>query len=83
MSSHASVPYRRVYVWELPVRIYHWVNAACVVVLIVTGFIIGRPFALTYSSEAYQQYWFGTVRFVHLTSSGSAMPEVPAVSLIP
>jgi Ni/Fe-hydrogenase 1 B-type cytochrome subunit len=64
-----SGAYRRIYVWELPVRIYHWVNAACVVVLIVTGFIIGRPFALTYSSEAFQQYWFGTVRFIHFVTA--------------
>ena len=31
---------REVYVWELPVRIYHWVNALCIVILCVTGFII-------------------------------------------
>jgi len=33
----------RVYVWELPVRFYHWVNALCVAALCVTGFMIGRP----------------------------------------
>lgn len=33
---------REVYVWELPVRIYHWVNALCIVILCVTGFIICR-----------------------------------------
>ena len=27
---------REVYVWELPVRIYHWVNALCIVILCVT-----------------------------------------------
>jgi Ni/Fe-hydrogenase 1 B-type cytochrome subunit len=57
--------FRRVYVWELPVRLYHWINALCVVVLCATGYLIGRPLAITYSSEAYQQYWFGTVRFIH------------------
>ncbi len=60
--------FRRVYVWELPVRLYHWVNALCVAVLCATGYLIGRPFAITYSSEAYQQYWFGTVRFVHFVA---------------
>jgi len=34
---------RRVYVWELPVRLYHWVNALCVVVLCATGYLIGAP----------------------------------------
>lgn len=61
--------FRRVYVWELPVRLYHWVNALCVVVLCATGYLIGRPLAITYSSEAYQQYWFGTVRFLHFVTA--------------
>jgi Ni/Fe-hydrogenase 1 B-type cytochrome subunit len=60
--------FRRVYVWELPVRLYHWVNALCVMVLCTTGYLIGRPLAITYSSEAYQQYWFGTVRFIHFVA---------------
>jgi len=61
----APVPYRRVYVWEFPVRLYHWVNAICVVALIVTGFLIGAPTTIQNADEAYRQYWFGTVRFVH------------------
>lgn len=60
--------YKRLYVWEFPVRLYHWVNAICVAVLIVTGYIVGRPVALTYSAEAYQQYWFGTARFLHFVT---------------
>ncbi|OEF96281.1 Ni/Fe-hydrogenase, b-type cytochrome subunit [Desulfuribacillus alkaliarsenatis] len=31
------------YIWELPVRIYHWLNAILIVVLLITGFYIGRP----------------------------------------
>jgi Ni/Fe-hydrogenase 1 B-type cytochrome subunit len=61
--------FRRVYVWQLPVRFYHWLNALCVVVLCITGFLIGHPIAIAYSSEAYQQYWFGTVRFVHFVTA--------------
>jgi len=57
--------YRRVYVWELPVRVYHWINAVCLVGLIVTGYLIGAPLRPFYAAEAYQLYWFGTVRFVH------------------
>ena len=37
---------REVYVWELPVRIYHWVNALCIAILCVTGFIIADPPAI-------------------------------------
>jgi Ni/Fe-hydrogenase 1 B-type cytochrome subunit len=61
--------YRRVYVWEMPVRLYHWLNAASVAVLIVTGYMIGRPVSIGSSAEAYQQYWFGTVRFTHFVAA--------------
>ncbi len=57
--------YRRLYVWELPVRFYHWVNGTAILVLGVTGFLIGRPLSLAYMPEASQQYWFGAVRFTH------------------
>ena len=60
-----TIPYRRVYVWELPVRIFHWVNALCIVLLTITGYMIGNPQAIFYSAEAYQQYWFGWIRFIH------------------
>jgi Ni/Fe-hydrogenase 1 B-type cytochrome subunit len=59
------VEFRRIYVWELPVRIYHWINAVALVALCVTGYLIGAPIRLFYAAEAYQQYWFGAVRFVH------------------
>jgi Ni/Fe-hydrogenase 1 B-type cytochrome subunit len=61
------VEYRRVYVWELPVRVYHWINAVCLVGLCVTGYLIGAPIGGTYAAEAYQQYWFAWVRFIHFT----------------
>ena len=43
---------RRVYVWEQPVRIYHWLNALAILVLIATGFFIADPLALQSSKEA-------------------------------
>ncbi len=57
--------YRRVYVWELPVRAYHWINAIALVLLCVTGYLIGAPLRVFYSAESYQRYWFGWVRFIH------------------
>jgi Ni/Fe-hydrogenase 1 B-type cytochrome subunit len=69
MIAQVSPVFRRIYVWEWPVRLYHWVNALAVVLLILTGYLIGNPPALTYHSEAYQQYWFGTVRFIHFVSA--------------
>ncbi len=65
----STAVYQRVYVWEFPVRLYHWVNGICVAVLIVTGYLIGNPIAISYSNEAYQQYWFGTVRFIHFVTA--------------
>ena len=67
-SGEASV-YHRVYVWELPVRFYHWVNVVCVLALTATGYLIGNPLSIEYADEAYQQYWFGTVRMVHFVSA--------------
>ena len=69
MATTESPTFQRVYVWELPVRLYHWVNAICVLTLIVTGYIIGNPVNIAYADEAYQQYWFGTVRFIHFVTA--------------
>ena len=60
---------RRVYVWELPVRIYHWLNALTIVVLCVTGYLIGNPPAILSGREASDVYWFGTVRYVHFAAA--------------
>jgi Ni/Fe-hydrogenase 1 B-type cytochrome subunit len=60
---------QRVYVWQWPVRLYHWVNFFCVGVLIVTGFIIGRPVSFAFADEAWMSYWFGTARFLHFASA--------------
>lgn len=59
----------QVYVWQIPIRIYHWVNAACVLVLAVTGYLIGNPLAIHSSAEASGQYLFGTVRFIHFATA--------------
>jgi Ni/Fe-hydrogenase 1 B-type cytochrome subunit len=59
----------RVYVWQLPVRFYHWVNALCVVALSVTGYLIGSPLAVQNAAEASFSYWFGIVRFIHFITA--------------
>jgi len=60
---------KRVYVWEFPVRLYHWVNFACVIALCATGYLIGSPIAIQRGREASFSYWFGTVRFVHFVAA--------------
>jgi Ni/Fe-hydrogenase 1 B-type cytochrome subunit len=56
-----------VYVYEAPVRLWHWVNALSIVVLCVTGYFIGSPFP-TLSGEASAHYLMGTIRFVHFSA---------------
>eukprot|EP01035_Chromulina_nebulosa_P011880 gene11880-15855_t len=55
----------RVYVWEQPVRWFHWINAASVLALGATGWLIAHPPAFLSAQEASFSYWFGTVRFLH------------------
>jgi Ni/Fe-hydrogenase 1 B-type cytochrome subunit len=64
-----AVKVERIYVWQLPVRAFHWVNAFCITVLGVTGYLIGAPIAFQRSAEASASFWFGTVRFVHFTTA--------------
>ena len=61
--------FKRVLVWELPVRIFHWLNALCITVLAVTGFVIADPPALMSNAEAVDSYWFGTVRAIHFITA--------------
>jgi len=69
MVTSASPTFHRLYVWELPVRFYHWVNAVCVFALMGTGYLIGNPVRIAFADEAYQQYWFGTVRMIHFIAA--------------
>lgn len=44
--SHATEvesPASKIYVYEAPVRLWHWVNALCIVLLCVTGYLIAAP----------------------------------------
>lgn len=65
---HANQTFERHYVWDLVVRSFHWVNASCILILTVTGFLMGSPPAILSELEAYDQYWFGTIRFLHFTA---------------
>jgi Ni/Fe-hydrogenase 1 B-type cytochrome subunit len=70
--SHKTMHFKellRVYVFSLPVRVFHWVDALAILVLCVTGFVIGNPPAFSTSHEAYQGYWFGTIRAIHFISA--------------
>ncbi|MDA8164246.1 MAG: Ni/Fe-hydrogenase, b-type cytochrome subunit [Desulfobacteraceae bacterium] len=54
---------KRVKVWQGPVRIFHWVHAAALFVLVPTGLYIGYPFVS--AAAVHQTYLMGWVRFTH------------------
>ena len=61
--------YKRVYVWEIPVRLFHWVTVLSIVILATTGFIIANPPAISASAEASGSFWFGYVRMIHFITA--------------
>ncbi len=59
---------KSVYVYEAPVRIWHWINALAITVLIVTGYFIGSPLP-TQPGEAYNTFLMGYIRFSHFAAA--------------
>ncbi len=57
-----------IYVYEVPVRIWHWTNALAITVLAVTGYFIGSPPPSMGTGEAYDQFIFGYIRFTHFAA---------------
>ncbi|TGD74325.1 Ni/Fe-hydrogenase, b-type cytochrome subunit [Mangrovimicrobium sediminis] len=57
-----------VYVYEAPVRLWHWVNALCIVVLSVTGYLIANPLP-TLPGEASDWFVMGYIRFAHFAAA--------------
>ncbi len=58
---------KAVYVYEVPVRIWHWINAAAITVLAITGYFIGSPLP-TQPGEASANFLMGYIRFAHFTA---------------
>ncbi len=63
-----TATFERVYLWERPVRTYHWITVLCMLVLIPTGFLIGSPPAFMTARDA-SAFWFGWVRFLHFAAA--------------
>jgi Ni/Fe-hydrogenase 1 B-type cytochrome subunit len=63
-----AAPKATVSVWDLPVRITHWVNVVCIVVLSLTGYYIGSPF-ITTQGPASDHFLMGAVRFTHIVTA--------------
>ena len=56
-----------VYVYEAPLRLWHWVTVLCIIVLSVTGYLIGKPLP-SVPGEATFNYVMGYIRFAHFTA---------------
>jgi len=64
MSAPAAAGRVRVYVWQIPVRVTHWLIACSILVLAMTGFYIGHPF-ITVTGPANQHFVMGWVKVIH------------------
>jgi Ni/Fe-hydrogenase 1 B-type cytochrome subunit len=54
----------RLYIWQLPVRLTHWVTAGCIVVLSLTGGYIADPFLIPPGGAV-----MTTIRQVHMLAA--------------
>jgi Ni/Fe-hydrogenase 1 B-type cytochrome subunit len=61
-------PYEPVYVYEAPVRFWHWAMMLCMIVLGVTGYLIARPLPAI-GGEATFSYYFANVRMIHFIAA--------------
>lgn len=59
------------YVWQFPVRFYHWVNAICIGVLFFTGIYIGMPFfrPLNTAGDATISFFMGYMIYIHMAAA--------------
>jgi len=67
MSELLSHEEKAVYVYEAPVRLWHWINAMALVVLCGSGYLIGSP-PPSVGGEASASYLFGYIRFAHFAA---------------
>lgn len=67
MSGAEGTRQSAVYVYQAPVRLWHWINAASIVTLAATGFFIAHPF-FSAMGESAENFWMGTVRAVHFAA---------------
>jgi Ni/Fe-hydrogenase 1 B-type cytochrome subunit len=62
--------YRWIYIWHWPIRAMHWVAAAAILTLAVTGLFIGRPYFAPPVTPS-TPYLMGWVRFIHLAAAAT------------
>lgn len=68
MSSQPVLSSPAVYVYELPVRIWHSINALAIIILAITGYLIASPLA-SVGGEASEHFLMGYIRFAHFSAA--------------
>jgi Ni/Fe-hydrogenase 1 B-type cytochrome subunit len=61
-------PPEPVYVYEAPVRLWHWVMMVAMLVLAATGYLIGSP-PPAVGGEATESYFFAWIRTLHFIAA--------------
>lgn len=56
-----------IYVYETPVRLWHWVTVLCIITLSVTGYLIGTPLP-SVPGEATFLFVMGFIRLAHFSA---------------
>ena len=69
MTTMATKPHSEaaVYVYEAPLRLWHWVNALSIVILALSGYFIGSPLP-SMPGEASDHFLMGYIRFAHFAA---------------
>jgi len=57
-----------VYVYQAPIRIWHWIQAFSILALAGTGYLIGAPLP-SVGGEAYDHYVMGYIRWIHFVAA--------------
>jgi Ni/Fe-hydrogenase 1 B-type cytochrome subunit len=58
---------KAIYVYEAPLRLWHWVTALAITVLAITGYFISHPLP-TMPGEASENCLMGYIRFAHFSA---------------
>ncbi len=67
-SGHDPKYQKAVYVFEAPVRIWHWLHALSIGVLCITGYFIANPLPAL-QGEASDHFLMGTIREIHFIAA--------------
>ena len=57
-----------IYVFEVPVRIWHWIHALAISTLVVTGYLVANPMTSN-AGEASDHFVMGTIRMIHFIAA--------------